>query len=694
MNPHVTDPGNVREPRGGPVKFLYPSGSRPLDGYTIKRGVGRGGFGEVYYATSDGGKEVALKLVRRNLDIELRGVIQCLNLKHPNLLALYDIKQDGEGDTWVVMEYVGGETLDCIIERYPQGMPEAEVLQWIQGIAGGVAYLHDHGIVHRDLKPGNIFSDDGVIKLGDYGLSKFISASRRSGQTESVGTVHYMAPEVANGRYGKEIDLYALGIILYEMLTGHVPFEGESVGEVLMKHLTAQPDLSGLQEPYRTVVGRALDKDPARRMHSVQELLDGLPVVQNARPQGFAAFGAAPAAAAAATGAATSKVAQVLAPGGEEPIWKAIRENWLQAKDAWDKADLNPPMRVALIVAGIIALVVTSGAWISVIVVGGLCYGGYRVVRSIVLASSSPAATAVPKPAAVVPVAKVAPRSVPAETILSAPVAPETAAQPAPAQHRRAKHPRYRERALTALPVKSTREKTTELLGSMLLAAGAATALCILMLLAFNGGDSLDKFPVDELVSLALLSTAGTWSVLVPAKFWEGTIGEPGLRRFILLIIGLSLGTFAWGVDRSLALHPNYPLSSQFQVHKIFPLNPDQLGQPPKSGSHDGTLPQIPIRTSAGSRSMLYDDTGAPTLKGYLAYFGFLMPVLSWWRLADPVRRHRVSLWSAALFTGWGYLLSQFWSFPIHGVMIAGAMALAVQLSSPWMNVRAARRAA
>ncbi len=77
----------------------------------------------------------------------------------------------------------------------------------------------------------------GQIKLGDYGLSKFISVSRRSGQTESVGTVHYMAPEIANGRYGKEIDVYALGILLYELLTGHVPFEGESVGEVLMKHL-------------------------------------------------------------------------------------------------------------------------------------------------------------------------------------------------------------------------------------------------------------------------------------------------------------------------------------------------------------------------------------------------------------------------------------------------------------------------
>ena len=113
----------------------------------------------------------------------------------------------------------------------------------MRGICAGVAYLHDHGIVHRDLKPGNIFLDEGTVKIGDYGLAKFISCSRRSGQTESVGTVHYMAPEIANGRYGREIDTYALGIILFEMLTGTVPFEGESVGEVLMKHLTAEPDL-------------------------------------------------------------------------------------------------------------------------------------------------------------------------------------------------------------------------------------------------------------------------------------------------------------------------------------------------------------------------------------------------------------------------------------------------------------------
>ncbi len=155
------------------------------------------------------------------------------------------------------MEYVTGQSLEDAIDAHPSGMPVDEVLAWIHGIAAGVAYLHDHGIVHRDLKPGNIFLDEdggsvsGTVKIGDYGLSKFISCSRRSGQTESVGTVHYMAPEIANGRYGQEIDIYALGIMLYEMLTGHVPFEGESVGEVLMKHLTAEPDLDQVQEPYR-----------------------------------------------------------------------------------------------------------------------------------------------------------------------------------------------------------------------------------------------------------------------------------------------------------------------------------------------------------------------------------------------------------------------------------------------------------
>src|SRR5262249_13814963 len=101
------------------MKFTYNSGQRPLDGYTLKRGIGRGGFGEVYYAVSDGGKEVALKLVGGNLDVELRGMAQCLNLKHPNLVGLFDIRSNSQGEHWIIMEYIAGETLNAVLSRHP-----------------------------------------------------------------------------------------------------------------------------------------------------------------------------------------------------------------------------------------------------------------------------------------------------------------------------------------------------------------------------------------------------------------------------------------------------------------------------------------------------------------------------------------------------------------------------------------------
>jgi eukaryotic-like serine/threonine-protein kinase len=254
------------------MRFSYSSGQRPLDGYTLKRGIGRGGFGEVYLAVSDGGKEVALKLVRGNQEIELRGVAQCLNLKHGNLVHLYDLKTDHQGDHWVVMEYVAGEPLSMVLSRHPDGLPRELAREWFLALARGVSYLHDHGIVHRDLKPGNIFLENGTVKVGDYGLSKSISSSQRTAQTQSVGTVHYMAPEISTGNYGKGIDIYAAGIILYEMLTGHVPFDGESAGEILMKHLTATPDLKRLPAEYVPLVSRALAKNPSQRYGSMAEM--------------------------------------------------------------------------------------------------------------------------------------------------------------------------------------------------------------------------------------------------------------------------------------------------------------------------------------------------------------------------------------------------------------------------------------
>src|SRR5438094_1319451 len=107
-------PPALRTPGSAPMKFTYNSGERVLEGYTLKRGIGRGGFGEVYYALSDGGKEVALKLVRGNQDVELRGMAQCLNLKHPHLVSLHDMRTDAQGDHWVVMEYIAGDPLGTV----------------------------------------------------------------------------------------------------------------------------------------------------------------------------------------------------------------------------------------------------------------------------------------------------------------------------------------------------------------------------------------------------------------------------------------------------------------------------------------------------------------------------------------------------------------------------------------------------
>src|ERR1700755_3263257 len=115
------------------IRFQYASGARPLDGFVIKRGIGRGGFGEVYFATSDAGKEVALKHVERNLEVELRGVSQCLNLKHGNLIDLYDVRYDEQGDAWIVMEFVGGASLKDVIDRNPNGLPLDQVAHWFRG---------------------------------------------------------------------------------------------------------------------------------------------------------------------------------------------------------------------------------------------------------------------------------------------------------------------------------------------------------------------------------------------------------------------------------------------------------------------------------------------------------------------------------------------------------------------------------
>jgi len=663
-------------------RFSHATGARPLDGYTIKRGIGFGGFGEVYYALSDAGKEVALKRIQRHLDVELRGVRQCLNLKHVNLLSLFDIRYDERGEAWVLMEYMLGASLRDVLEHHPQGLPPAEVRRWFTGVAAGVAYLHDHGIVHRDLKPGNIFDDQGVVKLGDYGLSKFISCSRRSGQTESVGTFHYMAPEIGRGSYGKEIDVYALGIVLYELLTGKVPFEGESSQEIIMKHLTADPDLSAVPAEFREPIRRSLLKDPERRYRDVREMLAALrwtlpggvgPVEGLAPGPGMnAPTRDGGAAAPLVIGEDSNEIvfgpvrevvdAQVvreqrprggraavgIAPGGtsgqagvwdREPIALAVRQAVRGGVTWWQQSTLGLPIKIViLVIAGIVALS-NMHLIVPLTIVLGILYLVYFGIWLIAGGNDPQAAT----PGASYSAAQFGPGPY---------GAPRPAASPPFPAKAKLKGPKGLEALRPWLATRSGAERTADMLGSLLMSFGVAAVLTLIALMI--GGRELNgSLDVWTLYTWMLgCATAIAWTVLMLGKLWETRTGDAAHRRFVMLVAGLAIGLVSYGANGFLG----GPLDSAAprQVDRMFA----QL--------YDGSLPMV---------------------SAWLVHFGVLFAGLRWWRQADPLRTTRLSLWSVAVCGFAAGLLHQFLPLYQPWVLLTGIVAsVAIQLAAPWVH--------
>ncbi|HEY6356936.1 MAG TPA: serine/threonine-protein kinase, partial [Vicinamibacterales bacterium] len=266
---------------------------RSLDGkYRLDKRLSSGGMGTVYKATHLMlGKALAVKLIKADLPASpdvvrrfQREAKAASNLNHPNIVPAYDLGQTPDGTLYIAMEYIDGPSLKEVIQAGP--IDPARTITLLRQVASALSLAHKHDIIHRDLKPQNIMltkDADGrdVAKLLDFGIAKTLddSATQLTATGFSLGTPQYMSPEQAYGRpVDGRSDLYSLGIILYEMLVGEVPFNDPSTPAVLVKQMTEAPTPPTLKRPDRqispelaAIALRCLEKDPAKRFQTADE---------------------------------------------------------------------------------------------------------------------------------------------------------------------------------------------------------------------------------------------------------------------------------------------------------------------------------------------------------------------------------------------------------------------------------------
>jgi beta-lactam-binding protein with PASTA domain/predicted Ser/Thr protein kinase len=252
--------------------------------YRIVRKLGSGGMADVYLAEDEElGRRVAIKILNdRHANDESfverfrREAKNAASLSHPNIVSIYD-RGEAEGTYYIAMEYLDGRSLkELVVARGP--LPIGDAIEFTRQVLGALRFAHRKGVVHRDIKPHNVMADaDGRLKVTDFGIAR-AGVSQMTEAGSIIGTAQYLSPEQARGAaVDQRSDLYSIGIVLYEMLTGTVPFTGESPVEIAMKHLSDTPRPPSLQRPeippdLDMVVLRALAKNPDDRFQTAEEM--------------------------------------------------------------------------------------------------------------------------------------------------------------------------------------------------------------------------------------------------------------------------------------------------------------------------------------------------------------------------------------------------------------------------------------
>ena len=280
-----------------PLKTLETSSNE--DRYRLIEKIGSGGMAEVYLAYDEFlQREVAFKVLDRKY-AENREAIErfrrearnAASLRHPNIVATHDRGETENGTYYIVMEYLEGGTLEDLIGGAGP-LPPREAAEIAAEIADALTVAHENDVIHRDIKPQNILlSSTGEAKVADFGIARAASATTMTQAGSILGTVHYISPEQALGELATpKSDLYSLGVVLYEMLTGELPYEAETPVGVIMKHVsgltrTAREVNPLVPEELDDLVSRLLTKDPEERPADAATLVEELEQIAQSLPE-------------------------------------------------------------------------------------------------------------------------------------------------------------------------------------------------------------------------------------------------------------------------------------------------------------------------------------------------------------------------------------------------------------------------